>query len=228
MTISLGIDGTGPESNSEYATEFAHSFVRRIWWHSPARQRAYLPGPAMLGGATLGLSQRGYRWLTANRRHGESVLLSGYSRGAAIAVDIARALEADGIQVHAMMLFDCVDRALDIDSTTIPLNVADALHVRRDPAARSRESFSNAGAISRGSGVRHRQTFFMGTHGALGGVPWVQPVGEPRACGRLIDEGGVDGLTTITYERDAECAREGWNWIRPYLVRMGFIRQSGS
>lgn len=221
MTILLGVDGTGPESNAQYAIDFANSFVHRIWRQSRCRERAYLPGPAALGGATLGLAQRGHRWLMRNREGDEPVLLTGYSRGAAIVVYVAQLLQEQGVPVAAMMLFDCVDRAIDIDAERIPTNVVDVLHVRRHWESGSRESFGNAGALH-SSPTRYRQNFFMGTHGAIGGCPW-RPDGGAAHNHWKVWEGVPDGMTNITFAQDQECARDVWDWVHPYLVRMHFI-----
>lgn len=237
MNILLCIDGTGVASDSQYAREMAHSHVRKIWWHSTAApsMKHYMRGPTVLGSEMLDIVSRGYNYVFDRVRQIERdspprvieltdlrprVLLTGYSRGAAAIVCVAQRLAAAGISVAAMALFDCVDRAIILDSTRVPPNVEWLIHAMRDDAAGSRESFNHSGTVVSG---RTRQPplsprRFFGTHGAIGGVPWTGGAGD-----EYIDEGGVDGATRVTFARDRQCSDEVWRWMRPYLRQQGFL-----
>ena len=241
MTVLVGIDGTGPVSDREYARDFRGSFVRYICNHFPTPPRAhYIPGPRdshwdlHAGSTTTDLAEEGY-YFARSRRGDEDILLTGYSRGAAAVVAVAMELHEARIPVAAMMLFDCVDRNPTLNTRIIPPNVAEVIHVTRDPRAESRESFSNSGthassptiyngvrqtaAFSRGTRVR-----FMGTHGAMGGVPWHWSLRGGEIGGRYVYEGDPDGVTTITYAEDLACSTRVWNFVRGSLRHLGFIR----
>lgn len=217
--IVVAIDGTGVFDDAQYRREMRHSFVSYISQNSPFRHVRYWRGPAVEGSDCPFLVSEAYTWVDMLRTEDrEGVLLAGYSRGAACVVAIAQRLQSDDVRVNAMMLFDCVDRAVGIDTARIPNNVDEVLHVRRSPLARSRESFSNSGTVSSAPTV-YNEHFFMGTHGAMGGVPWHNYYED-----LYIHEGGLDGATAITFRRDRACAREIWNFIRDDLRRMRFIR----
>lgn len=241
MDIFVGIDGTGTTDNARYLREFRNSFVRRLA-HAPresAHHSHYSRGPDRLAVGLPAIIERAYHFVrsrkVAARGRDGRILLTGYSRGAAAVIRVAQLLRGDGETVHAMMLFDCVDRSADVDSYLIPANVRTTLHVMRDIArSGSRESFSHSGYRVEASradlypGVRRYEArYFMGTHGALGGVPWRREdcEGSARFCSdhSLISEGWPDGRTWVTFERDEECAREVWDATQPFLRREGFL-----
>lgn len=221
VTILLAIDGTGPWDDDEYAEEFGHSHVRKIWYHTQATRKRYLRGPSMLGSEMSGLVRDGLAFVEDRRRDDEPILLTGYSRGAAAVVAIARELSSSGARVAGLMLFDCVNRAVGFNTDVLPTNVDEVRHVRRHWDAGSRESFGHSGSrLPAGAPPpRYEQSFHLGTHGALGGVPWR---GTPAQASHLIYE-SPDGLTNITYADDAVCSREVWNAVRPFLYRLGFL-----
>lgn len=238
MNILLCIDGTGVDSNAQYAREMAHSHVRKIWWRSAidGASKHYMRGPTMLGSEMVDIVSRGYDFVFNRYRElggGEQallqfefvdtavrVLLAGYSRGAAAVVCVAQRLASAGINVAGMALFDCVDRAMYLDSTRIPSNVEWLIHAVRNDEAGSRESFDHSGMVVSGNTVQAPGSprRFFGTHGAIGGVPWTG-----GAADEYIDEGGVDGLTRVTYARDRACSDEVWRWMVPHLRERGFF-----
>jgi hypothetical protein len=147
------------------------------------------------------------------------VFLTGYSRGGAGVVGVAERLEASGVKVSGMVLFDPVDRSLAINSAEIPRNVERVVYARRDPLTMSRRSFSNC-ATHWHAPTKCSMRYFWGTHGALGGVPWrTPPAGRST---EPIDEGWPDSVTKISYAQDAQCASEVWAWVNPHLVTLGF------
>ena len=97
------------------------------------------------------------------RRGDQVIFMTGYSRGAAIAINTAALLNShpmpDGrrARVEAMFLFDAVDRSLDLAMTTyIPPNVHYCYHAMRDDSTRSRPSFGHCGTTMTGA-----HTFFV-------------------------------------------------------------------
>jgi len=247
MTILLGIDGTGPLNNSEYRTEMRNSFVSYILRQSsiPDNLKRYIRGPAA-DGLDMG-------WIVSNaatfvrltryaRGQEEGVLLTGYSRGAAGVISVARSLKSRGIPVAAMMLFDAVDRSPLSETDKIPDNVARVYHARRSPATLSRRSFSNCGTEPDDRhATRYTQRLFFGTHGAIGGVHWRRPTvsaeerrrfqqAEPLERARMlredspyIEEPGELNATRVTYDQDLEAARHVWGWVSPFLRENGFL-----
>lgn len=227
MAIVVGIDGTGSAvfpgegRDREYDAAFANSFVRRICNGGP--NKMYLRGPVMLGGGLVNAIHTGLTFIRQRRAAGnrEPVLLTGYSRGAAGAVSLARSLQQEGINVRALMLFDCVDRQLFVDAEEIPNNVGYVQHVVRDPSTSSRESFNNDAMLYRPPTVYNHYYTFKCTHGGMGGCPW-QP-GPGQTPNDYVDEGGYDGITTVTYAEDARISRYVWTFCQEFLSTHGFV-----
>jgi len=241
MGILVGIDGTGSAvtpgagRDRDYDVAFANSFVRRIC-NSGGPHALYRRGPVALGGGLVDAIQAGLQHITTKRNSGVTgdVLLTGYSRGAAGVVSLASRLNDAHIPVRAIMLFDCVDRHMFIDAETIPGNVANVLHVVRDPASSSRESFGNDGLRYNPATTHYglpneqgRAYQFLCTHGGMGGCPWNATGHAPTD---IINEGfGAgwwDGATTITYQQDAAVSAQVWQFVRPFLTTHGFIPQA--
>jgi hypothetical protein len=99
------------------------------------------------------------------------ICLVGYSRGAAAVIFAAQQLAP--ISIDHLVLFDAVDRSPTLTSAmTVPTNVKSVWHVRRDPAAGSREAFGNCGTAVNRSTTKYQERCFMTTHGGAGGTPW--------------------------------------------------------
>lgn len=229
MIILAGIDGTGGEAipgsgrDARYDIDFANSFVTKI-----ARVAkpgfGYWRGPVMLGGGLMGAINGAFNFIeqkVRTTRGMTSVLLTGYSRGGAGVVSVAKKLKDAGIDVSAMLLFDPVDRYLFADAEVIPTNVKNVLHLTRDSKSGSRESFSNDAMRYHPSSTKLDAYKFMCTHGGLGGVPWTIPTGGKSTD--IIDEGGVDGATNITYGEDKSMSDFIWNFIQPFCKTHGFL-----
>ncbi len=228
MAIIVGIDGTGSAvvpgatRDAEYDRTFANSFVKRICGSGGANKK-YFRGPVALGGGLMDAIDGGVNFITQRQRAGvtEPVLLTGYSRGAAGVVSLAKRLQRQRINVRAMLLFDCVDRHLFIDADEIPNNVGFVHHVVRDRRSGSRESFDNDAMRYRPPTVYPAAYAFMCTHGGMGGQPWTVPAGTPASA--LIDEGGVDGMTNISYANDALVSAQVWAYCQTFMRTHGFI-----
>ena len=228
--IVVGIDGTGPEvfpgrdRNRRYMEAFKDSHVSKICRGYPNKR--YLMGPVMLGGGLPEAIAKGVRFVERNLKiHGsdQDVLLTGYSRGGLGAIVIAKELEKKKINVKAIMLFDAVDRHLAYDGSVIPRNVGFVKHVIRDPLSSSRESFSNDGMRYYPPTVFPAAYKFMCTHGAMGGMPW-SAARDGKQPTDIIDEGGIDGKTRITYRQDEFMAKKVWRFCEPFMKRHGFIQ----
>jgi hypothetical protein len=245
MDIFYGIDGTGPDDNGEYKSAFATSHVRKFWqnWHSPAA--GYIRGPSTFGTETGSRVSEGVRWTTqkyhefeklcaASDTYGNTkprIFLSGYSRGGAAIISMAHKLKAKGIPVHAMLIFDAVDRSGLTDTDVIPDNVKMAFHALRDPAAGSRESFGNTGRKHK-PGVAYEEKFFFCTHGGVGGTPWtkngdsgkIEEMSTGAKVGAFI-VGGIAGkmladkhdFTNVTVAQDKQGSDASWAWMSKNL-----------
>lgn len=226
MPLLVGIDGTGggaspgADRDASYDKDFANSFVSRLC-KPPNRDRRYFRGPVTFGGGLVDAVNDGFNFL--KMRHTQSpnepILLTGYSRGAAGVVAIAAKLKKAKIPVKALLMFDCVDRHLVIDAEVIPNSVGFVMHVIRNPASASRESFSNDGMRYSPPTVYPNAYTFLCTHGGMGGTPW-DVTGHSQ--NDLIDEGFPDGMTTITYAQDAKVSADVWSFVQPFIRQHGF------
>lgn len=183
MDILIAVDGTGTDNDEDYKKEFgdpaalycspnqSHVFTLHQSWHSP--KKWYSRGPTTLGLSTHELAADAVRATLKNYQPGaDRIFLTGYSRGGAAVIQAAAFLVLRNIPVHAMFLYDAVDRAAGIVAAEwIPPNVRHCYHAVRDPKARSRKYFGNCGLL-KPSNVQLEIKPFMGTHGALGGLPW--------------------------------------------------------
>lgn len=252
MPIIFGIDGTDGWAintagrNRSYDANFANSFVRRIA-SGRGNNTRYERGPLVHGGNLDNSVMAGVQFIKQRRaaEPSQPILLTGYSRGAAGVIQVAKLLdrERNPPNIAAIMLFDCVDRHISFNTDTIPNNVSSVLHVMRDPSAASREGFGN-------SGLRHFPATdyeplkkFKCTHGGMGGCPWIPDQSKGQKPTDMIDEGmgvprivGVvptpmgaqpqwagDGKTRVTFQEDALVSAQVWEFCQPYLKRKGFL-----
>ena len=228
MPILVGIDGTGGGTfrsgarDKRYDADFAHSFVRRLCPEGRIDGK-YFRGPVSLGGGLVDAVDQGFEFIKARNAAKPSlaVLLTGYSRGAAGVVAIAKRLKGASIDVRALLMFDCVDRHLFIDAEIIPNNVAYVMHVIRDPRSKSRGSFGNDGLVYTTPTIYPAPRPFLCTHGGMGGTPWLP---EPKqSANDLIEESFPDGKTTITFAEDARVSQLVWNFVQPFCATHGFV-----
>ncbi|MEY1556981.1 hypothetical protein AB3Y40_15230 [Yoonia sp. R2331] len=242
MDIYFGIDGTGPDDNDTYKTDFQSSHVRQLFeqWHTPLA--GYLRGPRWHGTGTPAKSKQGLDWVVeqwekqqklATVRSALSakptrIFLSGYSRGGAAVIELAYNLNKKGIPVHCMMLFDAVDRSPLENCDTISKNVAMVYHALRDPKAGSRESFGNCGLKHPSKGLPVFRKFFC-THGGVGGCPWDKAgksgkieemstkakIGAVAAMGKHLAD--IHDFTNVTVAQDKAGALASWQWMQSNL-----------
>jgi hypothetical protein len=183
----------------------------------------YQRGPGWDGTDMSMIAGAGYQFvhLTKVANPDANILLAGYSRGGSGVIDVARRLQSDDVEVQGMVLFDPVDRSPSSSGDTIPNNVLRLTQVRRDRDSFSRYTFSNCGDHWH-SPTRCDMRHFWGTHGAMGGTPWQPAAGVRRT--EYIAEGFPEPTPTlVTYDQDADAARQVWSWVRPRLVEMGFL-----
>jgi hypothetical protein len=200
--ILVGIDGTGPFFDSQYEKDFASSFVTRLAYKGNDNYK-YFRGPIVPGGGLSEAIDGAFQFIkekATSTRGMTNVLLTGYSRGATGIVCVAKKLQDAKIDVHAMLLFDCVDMHLFFDAETIPQNVRNVWHLTRHPDSGSRTSWGNDALYYYPSSTNMELKRFMCTHGALGGVPSAPGDGQSR--NDFIEESG-GGTTNITYSEDA-------------------------
>lgn len=225
MLIFGGVDGTSIENDERYEVVFRDSNVHRLflnWHHGPADYRR---GPNVLDNRE-DISTRHQaemirdhvvgHWGPYQRGpvHGKAVFLAGYSRGGAAVIEVCKWLKDYAIPVECLILFDPVDRTPGVGDiffdTPITDNVRNVIHVVRDRAAKSRESFGNCG--------RDRESWsktqgpgpipFFGTHASIGGTLWPDP-----PDGGFIDEGPPDFKTAVTALRD----KDTFERVRSYV-----------
>lgn len=198
--ILLGIDGTGELPDTKYHHEMKHSFVNYITKHTGAKWKQYMRGPAFEGLDMFAISRKGHEFVHLHRElHKDAkIFLTGYSRGGAAVVEVAKFLARDGVKVDAMMLFDPVDRSLTSSADVVPGNVLQLCIARRKYDTFSRVSFNNCALDWEGPGVPLRRSFWA-THGGLGGVPWHRE--GPARPQDYISEGlGELALMTAVYD----------------------------
>lgn len=251
----FGIDGTGPRDDGTYTKDFQDSFVnlfkREFSWDFAGYRR----GPAMEGLRTKSLGEDTalqartlVHYCQAQNRGDPFLCLAGYSRGGAAAIHACNLLKQQDIGVDCLLLFDAVDRAVNLsDVEAVPSNVARVYHARRNPDGASRPYFGNCGTSLAGGEGSYSEEFFSGTHGAIGGVPWkAEDAPEPVSTKPVIRdprfallefavrsvvhfhqqsttaEGRIlesDYMATnVTYKEDAAAARAVGAWMRRNLA----------
>lgn len=188
------IDGTGPDSDADYAKEMGNSFCSQI-----ARQvvgATYFRGPTLAGSEVSAIADRAVGAAITQAKAGKPIQIAGYSRGGCTAIIAAKRLKDRGHRVFSMFLFDAVDmQTSDMGlAQTIPDNVSFVAHARTARSlgfwlsnpVKSRFYFYNTGRWLAGGGV-HEEKSFVGTHGAVGGVPWADVKGD-GGCALAVAE----------------------------------------
>jgi len=184
--VVAAIDGTGssdwrrPDGSNSHVWKFQHDF------QTPSDRKRYFDGPGTLGFEVDDISSAVLRWsLSTLRRivpgsrpapgghaciaprNDVKICLVGHSRGALIAIDVARELSRHGYPVFFMGLYDAVDMALGTEGDMVT-NAEVTYHALRHPALRSRSSWGNTG---RDHHARYYERHFMTSHGGIGGDP---------------------------------------------------------
>ena len=178
------VDGTGPDSDVEYSKEMDNSFCSQI---ANRAGGTYFRGPSFTGVEVSSLADKAAAAAVQLSNFGMPIALAGYSRGGCAVINAAIRLKGRGVRVSALFLFDAVDmQGSELGSTqVIPDNVDFVAHARSARSAKfwaanpvkSRWYFINTGRWLAGSGTMHEKSF-VGTHGALGGVPWPDVRGD--------------------------------------------------
>jgi hypothetical protein len=221
MRILVGIDGSNDyflpsrRRNRSYRRTFHYSFVTRLLTD------LYIDGPRALGGGLMYAISQGHDFIRTRRRPGvnDPILLTGYSRGAAGVIEIANRLRSRKLEVQAMLLFDCVDRHVGIDTQYIPENVRNVLHVVRDLGSGSRHSFGHSGRRPHHS-TKYEEYSFHCTHSAMGGMPYYPSPEESEDD--FIVESYPDGQTRVTYRQDSRGAEHVWYSVQKFIGLHGF------
>ena len=177
--IYVGVDGTGPDSNAEYATAFRNSYVNQLR-NKGFGVAEYERGPTLTGSETgrlagwaAGRAEHHYRTNKVRGPNEPRVFMAGYSRGGAAVIDACHRLQDKGIPVQGLLLFDAVDRSYTVERTeTIPANVRWCRHAIRQASSGSRQSFGNCGLLAARGVNWVTPKEFLTTHGGMGGTPW--------------------------------------------------------
>lgn len=247
--IMVGVDGTGPYSDSEYAAAFKTSFVRQLTSSDQFHGKDYIRGPGTDGTSTGSLAKaaadQARVWFIAVKRRPSltpRIFLTGYSRGGAAVLQAAHILKEQNINVHGLLLFDAVDRSVSIDRTVIAGNVSHCRHAIRDPRTGSRDWFGNCGTMKSVEVSDAYQAKFFTTHGGMGGTPW----GGKQTIDGQINEGeasirsGVKALrhvnpitsfavgkvldatfqTSVTPEQEKKGMDQVWKWMTDNIALM--------
>src|SRR5690348_7855858 len=150
------IDGTGPYLDSSYTARMQNSFVHQISLRTQIANAVYYRGPDLTGSSATGKLTRpiiiAAEVMRSVKAGDTTVFLTGYSRGGAMAINVASMLADWDIEVEAIFLFDAVDRSLELSASRIPDNVRYAYHAVRMPSAGSRLSFGNCRTDGSGAG----------------------------------------------------------------------------
>jgi hypothetical protein len=223
MIIFGGIDGTGEWGNEGYETTFEYSHVNTLYKYWNEGPKIYKRGPVTLDNKLdnwTGLQAlRIFNFVTEHWRNAgkKAVFLAGYSRGGAAVIEVAKWLKAENIPVECLILFDPVDRTLQVGlpwrNTPIASTVKRVIYAQRSYLAKSRESFGNCGReYEDRSKTKLDFNIFFCTHGGVGGVPWTKP-----EDGGYINENFPDFRTRVTVEKDRwgseKVQRWAWNLI---------------
>src|SRR5688572_11304798 len=233
MIIYAGVDGTSTEDEEGYKVVFRNSFVNRMSRNElvPFDDSFYHRGPSLFGHETYAQARMAYTWVVTRWKAGlaKAIFLAGYSRGAAAVTEVAHWLKTDGIPVECLILFDAVDRSVPgygggvgghIQNTKIGSNVKLAIHPMREQwATGSRLTFGRCSQVAENPAMPFPKQYFMGTHAAIGGTPWLKAVnwatGEPRTT---IWEDAEPFPTNVTVEQDQACAAVVASWVYPQIV----------
>ena len=100
------IDGTGPDSDTDYAKEMGNSFVSQI---AKAPGASYFRGPTLTGKEVSSIADRAVADAVKLHRAKKPVMIAGYSRGGCASIIACKRLGAQDIRVDALFLFDAVD-----------------------------------------------------------------------------------------------------------------------
>jgi hypothetical protein len=178
----IAVDGTGPDSDADYYRDLGNSFVRQIYQQNYHADTHYFRGPTLAGFESKGIADRAFEKIrnSYNRQQSSTIQLhlTGYSRGGAIVIAVAKMLkrELPQVKIESMSLFDAVNRSTlgvemfsDID--TIPGNVKVVYHAMRRWGTPSRIYFGNCGVRAK-SPTKFIESRYYCTHAGMGGMPW--------------------------------------------------------
>lgn len=167
----LGIEGTGSQGWGN--DDLMRTFVRRVLHQTTLRPASYFIGPNDRGSDGLTIATAA-KHAVESGRHNKPVVMLGYSRGAAYCMWIAEQLQASGVTIDLLFMFDSVARQREFTiPDKVPSNVKVCYHAIRDPRAGSRYFFQNVGLTAENPrATRFTKKYFFGSHGALGGVSW--------------------------------------------------------
>lgn len=186
----LVFEGTGPDYFTRADFYAHHGFMTQFYIrHTGSGRKSYFDGPGASGADVPGIFAEGCATLRANLARGDrTVHLVGYSRGAFIAMAVARyCWEKHQVPVAFLGLFDAVSRASSLpgyNQDSVSAGVAYCCHASRNPTTGSRQGFPYFGntGLSAERGVRFEwDASFACSHSGLGGWPTAGDITDPRA-----------------------------------------------
>jgi hypothetical protein len=248
--VVIGVDGTGAQDWE--GVDVRRSFVNKVVAQSTIRHKLYLRGPDGAGAISHAIAKKAKEWLeNAIARGTTSVVLTGYSRGGVIGIDVCYWLKKNhpGVSVYCLALFDAVDRQAFMGGD-VPSNVKWCYHAMRDRSTCSRPYMKNCGT-QKEDGTHLESQTFVASHSGLGGLPW-DAVSEERfkasdvhlnpfqldgflknqnliagiiAPSRIFDT--LSGCNVTLAKDEAGSAAVGkWMWER--LTKRGILSSTGS
>ncbi|WP_309643716.1 hypothetical protein [Phenylobacterium sp.] len=195
------IDGTGVYNTAQYDSDMKNSFCVQIA-NGMGSKATYYRGPGGWGGTTILRTWAGVSDILSSDE--KNVMITGYSRGAAAAIELAHYCRDMAITVEAMFLFDPVKRDLALpNADTIPHNVRNCYKVLRAPSKDSNavsfmspnnDRYARGWMRNCGESVEDPSLTFVdtpcvisGSHGAAGGVPWGEYTPDKAATQMAAD-----------------------------------------
>ncbi len=151
---------------------FVASFVKGSKT-SPSMKK-YFPGPNIYGSNCDDIFRDAQAWYEGVRKVNAKICLTGYSRGAYIAMCFAKYLASEDIEVDFMGLFDPVrmDSSMQVYRTKVIANNVKVVRIayRSEKIGSRRTSMDKVGKIYADK-IKTPRLECPGSHGALGGFP---------------------------------------------------------
>lgn len=181
--IIVGIDGTDSKKwRGESDQSHVFDFVNRFGKGSLYVKRKYFHGPDLRGTDVRKISQRAENFISRSivslfpnfsyANKDLKIIIIGHSRGAFIALDVARKLKHINpfVKIDFLGLYDAVKRTTTLENvTSIPNNVKHSFHAIRANKVASRLTFGGMTL----NGLTETKVFRT-SHGGIGGSPITQ------------------------------------------------------
>jgi Thioesterase domain len=192
----LAFEGTGTQDKGEFTNWHESgnpigkdSFILRFKNRSVGVSK-YFPGPDAFGSNTIDIYYAAKKYLESfGSLKNEKINLVGYSRGAYIAMCVAKHLEQNKIDVENLFMFDAVGMDVmipeNVSTGLVPNNVRFCVQVARSPEIGSRNKTMNYLGQNYEDG-RKLAVYkpLPGSHASLGGFPNGAGIGDSPLWGQ--------------------------------------------